>query len=188
MLVQRHKGVEHVVAYTSRSLSKAERNYTVTEQECLAAVFAIQKFRCYLYSRPFTVVTDHHSLCWLVTFRDPSGRLARWALRLQEFDFSISYRSGRRHSDADCLSRLPMTTTEDSADTFDICFAAVSHTFPDANIFKREQLNDLSLDPLFADARSLKGSGRFRLRDGLLYNTNNSASGARYLLAVPESY
>lgn len=187
VLVQRHDNAEHVVAYTSQSLSKAEMNYRVTEQECLAAVFAIQKFRCYLYGRPFTIVTDHHSLCWLVTLRDPSGRLARWALRLQEFDFSISYRSGRRHSDADCLSRLPITTTQDSADTLDICFAAVFHTFPDANIFKREQLNDLSLDPLFVDARNLKGSGRFRIRDGLLCKTNYSATGARYLLVVPQS-
>ena len=187
VLVQRHNDEEHVVAYTSRSLSKAERNYTVTEQECLAAVFSVQKFRCYLYGRPFTIVTDHHSLCWLVTLRDPSGRLARWALRLQEFDFNVSYKSGRRHSDADCLSRLPLSTTEDNAEPSDICFAAISPTFPDATIFQREQPNDLCLDPLFADARSPKGSGRFCLRDGLLYKINYSGHGARYLLVVPKS-
>lgn len=187
VLVQRHSGAEHVVAYASRCLSKSERNYTVTEQECLAAVFAVQKFRCYLYGRPFKIITDHHSLCWLIGLRDPSGRLARWALRLQEYDFTVSYKSGRRHADADCLSRIPLATTDCDADNFDDCLAAVTSTFPDAADFQREQRNDLTLDPLFVAARTSHGSGRFTVRDKLLYKTNYSKPGARFLLVVPES-
>ncbi|XP_075740914.1 SNF related kinase isoform X1 [Rhipicephalus microplus] len=123
----------------------------------------------------------------LITLRDPSGHLARSALRLQEFDFIIAYKSGWRHTDTNCLSRLPLSTTDDNTDTFDVCFATVQCAFPDVTTFQREQRNDLTLDFLFAPVRSPKGSGRFCLRDGLLYKMNFSANGAQYFLVVPQS-
>lgn len=101
-LVQLHEGAQHIFAYASRTLPKAVRNYTITKPECLAVVFAVQKFRCYLYGRHFNI--DHRSLCWLVGLCDPSGHLAQWALRLQQYDLTVLYRGGRRHTDADCLS------------------------------------------------------------------------------------
>ncbi|XP_037503481.2 retrovirus-related Pol polyprotein from transposon 412 isoform X2 [Rhipicephalus sanguineus] len=186
VLVQICNGRQHVVAYASRTLTRAEKNYTVTELECLAVVFAIQKFRPYLHGREFTIVTDHHSLCWLVGLRDSSGRLARWALRLQEYSFSVTYKSGRCHTDADCLSRLPSVhTNADDADIDDY-LVSVSSDFPDISSFKREQQRDPTLQPLLEAAHNFPDKD-FTISNGLLYKRNYSADGLPLLLVVPES-
>lgn len=187
VLVQRIEDKEHVIAYASRSLSKPERNYTVTEQECLAVIFAVQRFRSYLYGRHFTILTDHHSLCWLVSLRDPSGRLARWALRLQEYDFTVSYKTGRRHADADCLSRLPLKSTDCEAENFDRYLSSLDPAFPDVDVFKAEQLKDPKLQPYFSAAQDSQIARQFCVRNGMLYKKNYSATGPLLLLVVPES-
>lgn len=98
-------GSERPVAYMSKKLNTAQRNYSVTEKECLAAVEAVKRFRCYLEMQEFEIVTDHSSLVWLMGQPDLSGRLARWVFKLQAFKFSVSHRKGRDHVVPDSLSR-----------------------------------------------------------------------------------
>ena len=103
-------GVKKPVAFASQSLSPRERNYSTTEKEAYAIVYALRHFRVYLLGRQFKLVTDHKALTWLHSM-EPKGCLARWVMELQEFQFSIEHRPGRRHANADALSRLVATAT-----------------------------------------------------------------------------
>jgi hypothetical protein len=100
-------GRECVVAYASRVLTKPERKYCVTRREVLAVVAFAHHFRPYLLGRKFTIHTDHGSLAWLSNIKEPEGQLARWIEQLQEYDFTIIHRPGRKHGNADALSRRP---------------------------------------------------------------------------------
>jgi transposase InsO family protein len=124
-LCQEHPdGLRHPIGYWSRSLNAAERNYSTTEKECLAIVWAILTLRPYLEGQRFLVRTDHHSLRWVLNLADAQGRLARWRLRLLEFDFEVEYAPGKEHHAADTMSRLlPPARTEPPLDTAIPCFA-----------------------------------------------------------------
>ena len=94
-----------VVAYASRTLNRAEKQYSVIEKECLALVYAVKQFRHYLLGKHFTIFTDHNPLVWLSS-QKTLGKLIRWALFLQEYDFTIKYRKGSSNQNADALSRV----------------------------------------------------------------------------------
>ena len=110
-----------VVEYASRTLNTAEVNYSTTEKECLAIVWAIHKFRHYLIGAHFLLETDHKPLEWLEATKaskSRSQRLERWSLELRAFQFSINHRRGAENQHADALSRHPMqvVTVESSLD------------------------------------------------------------------------
>ena len=107
VLSQIQEGRECAVAYASRSLTKAERNYCVTRRELLAVVTFLQHFRPYLLGSHFTIRTDHGALVWLQKFKDPEGQVARWVQKLQEYHFTVKHRPGKSHNNADAMSRIP---------------------------------------------------------------------------------
>ena len=71
----------------------------------LALVWAARHFRPYLYGKKFVLRTDHHSLQWLHKFKEPEGQVACWLEVLSEFDYTVVHRAGKRHTNADALSR-----------------------------------------------------------------------------------
>lgn len=114
MLTQTVDGKERPVAYMSKSLSGPERNYSITERETLAVLTALEHWRCYLENgQPFTVYTDHSALKWFLSLNNPTGRLARWGVRLSFFNFEIKHRKGVDNVIPDALSRavlVPVST------------------------------------------------------------------------------
>lgn len=106
MLTQVIDGKEHPIAYMSRSLTSAEKNYSITERETLAVITALEHWRCYLENgMTFTVYTDHSALKWFLSLSNPTGRLARWGVRLSSFNFEIKHRRGVDNVIPDALSR-----------------------------------------------------------------------------------
>ena len=107
VLSQQSEEGERVIAYASRTLTKAERQYCATRREMLALVWGVRQFRPYLYGRTFSARTDHNSLRWLHNFREPEGQVARWLEILSEYNFQVLHRPGVQHGNADALSRSP---------------------------------------------------------------------------------
>ena len=107
VLNQIQDGKERVIAYFSRQLGKAQRNYSTIEREALAVVSAIQEFYPYLYGFHFDLYTDHNPLVSLKTLKDYGGRASRWLLLSQQFQFTVKYKPGGSNGNADSLSRRP---------------------------------------------------------------------------------
>nr|XP_034195201.1 uncharacterized protein LOC117611376 [Osmia lignaria] len=104
VLSQGEIGKDQPVSYTSRVLNKAETQYSATERELLAVVYAVTHFRPYIYGRKFYLITDHKPLTWLHNLTDPALRLMRLKLKLSEYDYEIKYKPGKQNINADALS------------------------------------------------------------------------------------
>jgi len=106
VLGQRKDKKPVVIYYASRTLDEAQQNYTMTEKELLAVVYAMEKFRPYLLCSKVIVYTNHSALKHLLQRKDAKPRLIRWILLLQEFDMEIKDKAGAENVMADHLSRL----------------------------------------------------------------------------------
>ena len=105
VLCQEHGDEIHPVMCASKKLNSAELNYSTIEKECLALVWAVQKFEAYLYGTEFVIQTDHSPLQHLERVKSPSGRITRWAMSLQPFKFVVEAIPGCDNVMADYLSR-----------------------------------------------------------------------------------
>ncbi|CAN6557496.1 unnamed protein product [Malus baccata var. baccata] len=136
VLGQRKDKRPHVIYYASRTLNDAQLNYSTTEKELLAVVFALDKFRSYLIGTKVIVFTDHAALKYLLTKKEAKPRLIRWMLLLQEFDIEIRDKKGSENVVADHLSR--MVHNEESL--------PIVETFPDEQLLsiKCQRMGNIS--------------------------------------------
>jgi len=124
VLSQIQQGEEKVIAYASCSLATAERHYETTRKELLAIVYGLKQFRQYLTGRYFVIRTDHAALSWLRRTPSSMPQLARWLTFIEEFDYEVVHRKGKKYSNADglsCMALAPIeiqsSTQEDTLDT-----------------------------------------------------------------------
>ena len=107
VLSQIQDGEERVIAYVSKSLEGSEQRYCMAHKELLAVVGALKHFKCYLYGQKITGRTDNSAVSWLHRSKDPVGQPARWIEVIDTYDITFQHRPGRKHGNADALSRYP---------------------------------------------------------------------------------
>ena len=103
----REDGIERPIAFASNVLLKEQRRYCTTRKELLSLVKFSRHFRHYLLGQKFVVRTDHNCLVWLMNFRHIEGQLARWMEELSQYNMDIQHRAGKKHGNADGMSRVP---------------------------------------------------------------------------------
>ncbi|GBN83218.1 Retrovirus-related Pol polyprotein from transposon 17.6 [Araneus ventricosus] len=99
------KNEKHPVLYLSKKFTDAQRKYGTTEKECAAIIYAIKKLKYYLDGQHFTIETDHNPLVWLNSNAGTNQRFMRWFLALQPFQYKVVHEAGKKHLNADALSR-----------------------------------------------------------------------------------
>ncbi|KAJ9535506.1 hypothetical protein OSB04_un001362 [Centaurea solstitialis] len=152
VLGQRKNNHFQPICYASRTLNDAQENYTTTEKELLAVVFAIEKFRSYLVLSKIIVYTDHSALKYLFAKPDAKPRLIRWILLLQEFDIEIRDKRGAENLAADHLSRLENPHMDSGG------IEVIRDKFPDEDLNMIQTIGEDHI-PWYADFASYLATG-----------------------------
>ena len=204
-------GNERVVSYASRTLTAREQNFTAMEKEALAVVFATKYFRVYLLGNHFQLVTDNRALKWLHSV-EPKGRLARWIMDLQEYNFTVKHRAGSSNQNADALSRLHPTVYPNRISPSDIpvenlpalnCLVSLlpninlqsaQATDPDISIVLQLKKDRFPKPPLFVwkDSVTLRSFwhcwDELYISDGLLVRNYTTKQGfSRQRIVIPQT-
>ena len=178
-LIQVHNGKEHPIRYWSRTLQPAERNYHTTEKEALAVVQCMKQFRTYILGSKTILYTDHQALKQVLTAAKPSGRIARWAAALMEFDYDIKHRPGAQNTLADSLSRDPAlraVTVEINPNRDPDDLLVDTKKYLEGN-------GELTALPLGWNRRILKLVPRMTIRNGELYYRRLNGNKVRAIIS-----
>lgn len=182
VLIQRIQNKEHNIAFYSAKLEKAEINYSTTEKECLAVIRALENFAPYLAGYKFTVITDHASLKWLQTIKDPSGRLARWAMRLQALNFELVHQKGKLNVVPDALSRAPIDTGSTKPSSRGEVPAQWTNAIDIQNL---TNTTDKTYIENFQKCRDNIDNHKYQIRKGILEINVSKTGPADWKIAIP---
>ena len=152
ILSQRQEGRIRPIAYSGKRLNDAQKNYSTTEKEALAVVLGFQQFDSFLRGNKVHVVTDHIALKWLLSHKQPKGRIARWIAYLQQFDYDVEHKAGKCHTNADTLSRIHHET--DASHVEDVID---DELFPVSCVVTSTDTDVLPNDPTPVEATNLSG-------------------------------
>ena len=199
ILSQEQGGQVHPIAYASRTLDPHECNYGISELETLALVWAVRHFRPYILGHHTVVYTDHSACTSLLSNPRPTGKLARWALTIQEMDLEIKHRSGKSNLNADALSRNPVSVLGTVESLTDEEAAIPRPSFEQMAEIRAAQREDSELLVLFqylesdvlptdtaSARRTAVESERYELIHGVLHYEPPTVPG-RLCIVVPKS-
>ena len=110
--------------YVGQQFSAREQKASVTEREALPIVVAVKKCHAYLHSKRFTIVTDHRPLNYILNSKETTGKITKWALLLQSYNYDVEYRPGRQNGSADALSRRTYEADFSGKDGLFLCSIA----------------------------------------------------------------
>jgi hypothetical protein len=192
VLMQQFEEGLRPIAFLSKKMSKAERNYPVHEQELLAILNALKAWRHYLGGRHFTVLTDHQSLQYVETSAMATPRQLRWSAWLSEFDFSIKYARGDTNVAADALSRGAAggraeqgKEEETEAPSPKLLISAIREWAPMPVRIKEAAVNDADYREMLQWPREKLEAANREVSGGLLYRAGGDGSGGQ--LVIPNS-
>ncbi|GFS62413.1 hypothetical protein TNCV_1262171 [Trichonephila clavipes] len=157
----------HPIYYMSRKTSETERKYTSYELEVLAIIEALKKFKVYILGMPFKIITDCNAFTKTMSKKDLNTRIARWALNLQDYDYTILHRSGSQMAHVDALSRIQVLTNQ--------CNDSIVHRIKESQ----------ELDPHILSIKALLQKGpydNYCIKNNILYKFIDGAK----VLVIPD--
>ena len=152
VLLQQQDGLERVIAYGAHKLAKSQRNYPPTKGELFAVVYFVNHYKYYLAHRPFIIRTDHQALKYMAKMEPPTGLISRWMALLANYDFTVQHRAGKKHQNADALSRcthLQQNEADHSTLADEVVCSLQETQVWNAKFLSHAQLNDSDIAYLF---------------------------------------
>ncbi|GBM14503.1 Transposon Ty3-I Gag-Pol polyprotein [Araneus ventricosus] len=200
VLVQEDEtGFLHPIAFASRKLSRAETKFAVVELETMAIVFAVNHFKNYLFGKHFRIYSDQQCLSKIINYKDPTSRIARWMVTLQQFDYTAIHKPGRLNLMADYVSRVSYPNDEcvsekqPDVNTLDLEANIFSvNEIPNSEIIEKQNADAYCCnikDKLNSNFVFSPNSPKFSLKNNVLLRYTNSKDrhGTKAKLVVPQT-